>query len=135
MAAFNQTASEVLVANNAIIISKQINLKNMTKIRIPFREPISARYLYIDPKNNRVHVLVPLVSGTEIGLDNTCKAVYALQEFFGKSLDAKAVSILSSLRSYQEALQFDIGLLGEDSALMEEKTLRLEQVERYIIVN
>ena len=104
----------------------------MPKLSIPMTDPTSARYIYVDATTNRVHVLLPVVSGDEIGLDNTCKAVYAVQEFFGRSRDAKGISALSSLKSYQEALAFDIGLLKEDSELKEKKISRLGQVNAYI---
>lgn len=55
-------------------------------MKLPIREPTAPRYIYINPKTNTVHLLMPIMSGTEIGLDNTCKSVYSLQEFFGLAL-------------------------------------------------
>ena len=56
--------------------SKQLSLKTDT-----FQEPIAPRHIYINPETNRVHLMMPVIGGTTIGLDNTCKSVYALQEF------------------------------------------------------
>jgi hypothetical protein len=56
-------------------------------MKIPYTEPTAPRYIYVNPTNNKVHLLMPVVSGSEIGLDNTCKSVFAVQEFFGKSQD------------------------------------------------
>ena len=73
-------------------------------MRIPFTEPVSPRYIHINPKTNKVHLIVPVVSGQEISTDNTCKATVELKEFF----DAGAVR---ELNAYKSALEFDIGLL------------------------
>ena len=56
-------------------------------MKIPLTEPTYSRYIYINPKTNQLHLLMPIVSGETIGLDNTCKSVFALQEFFGKTRD------------------------------------------------
>jgi hypothetical protein len=52
-------------------------------MEFPLTEPSAPRYIYINPETNMVHVLMPVVSGVQIGLDNTCKSVASLQEFFG----------------------------------------------------
>ena len=69
---------------------------------IPLTEPTSPRYIYVNPTNNLVHLMMPVVSGTDIGLDNTCKSVYALQEFFGKSERRQQVTVLNELTHYKE---------------------------------
>ena len=52
----------------------------MPTVTLALTEPKFGRYIYLDPKTNRIHLLLPIVSGPEgIGLDNTCKAVYAVQ--------------------------------------------------------
>ena len=38
-------------------------------MKIPFEEPLSPRYIYINPETNQVHLLVPLVQGQEISTD------------------------------------------------------------------
>ncbi len=48
---------------------------------IPFTEPSLCRYIYINPANNRVHLMMPIVSGISIGLDNTCQAVLSVNVF------------------------------------------------------
>ena len=50
-------------------------------MKIPFAEPMSPRYIYINPETNQVHLLVPLVQGQGISTDNTCKSTAALTEF------------------------------------------------------
>lgn len=101
-------------------------------MQISLTEPTSPRYLYINPKTNRVHVLMPIVSGTQIGLDNTCKSVFAMQDFFGKSNDAQKKPVLDELKRYQKALEFDIGLIDEGMELRRKKQKRLWQIKQYI---
>lgn len=77
-------------------------------MKLPFKEPVAPRYIYINPQTNVVHLLMPVMSGTEIGLDNTCKSVYSLLEFFcllGANQQSAASMIL---KNYQEGLAFDI---------------------------
>ncbi|MGC1181762.1 SidC [Legionella sp.] len=104
-------------------------------MRLPLKEPLSARYLYLSPENI-VHIFMPIVSGTTIGLDNTCKAVYALQEFFDKGSNSnKKASLKMELLAYKEALESDISLLlGADSPLRQQKQERLNQINAYLKV-
>ncbi len=101
---------------------------------IQFREPIAPRYIFVNPENNQVHLLLPIVGGDAIGLDNTCQTVMALKIFFGKNAGAalEQQSALSELKRYQRALQFDISLIQADTPIKRLKTERLEQVQRYI---
>lgn len=92
---------------------------------IPLSEPVSPRYIYINPDTNQVHLLVPIVGGEEISTDNTCKATTALREFF----DGGA---LHELTTYKNALLFDLTLLGEGNPASILKKDRLEQLELYI---
>jgi len=104
-------------------------------MKLPLKESAKAKYLHIDP-DNIVHVLMPVVSGTRIGLDNTCKAVYSLQEFFGKSSHSnKKGSLKNELLAYKEALESDLSLLGgskEHALLMRQKQERLKQIYFYL---
>lgn len=104
-------------------------------MKLPLNEPVAAKYLYIS-EDNIVYVLMPVVSGTVIGLDNTCKAVYSLQEFFGKGSNSNKKSTLKDeLLSYQEALDNDLSLLGESDALLaQQKQERLTQLNAYLQV-
>ncbi|ARG99905.1 hypothetical protein [Legionella micdadei] len=94
-------------------------------MHIPLTEPVSPRYIHINPKTNQVHLMVPVVGGQEISTDNTCKATVALREFF----DGGA---LRELNAYKEALTFDIGLLEAGNAQRAGKEERLAQIEAYI---
>ena len=98
----------------------------------PLTEPTAPRYIYINPSNNQVHLMLPVVSGTGIGLDNTCKSVSALQEFFGKSSNPKQITALNELIHYKQALVFDLSLLSGDSPLKQPKEERLQQINDYI---
>ncbi len=98
----------------------------------PLTEPTAPRYIYINPSTNRVHLMLPVVSGTGIGLDNTCKAVSSSQEFFGKSSDPKQITALNELIRYKQALEFDLSLLSLDSPLKQPKEERLQQINYYI---
>lgn len=71
-----------------------------------------------------VHVLMPIVSGTRIGLDNTCKAVYSTKEFFAVIKD--------ELLAYKETLEHDISLLEADVPLRQQKQERLIQINIYL---
>jgi len=103
-------------------------------MKLPLKEPLSARYLYVSPENI-VHVFMPIVSGTSIGLDNTCKAVFALQEFFNKGSNSnKKSSLKGELLAYKEALESDISLLEAHSELAQQKQERLNQIDAYIKV-
>ena len=101
-------------------------------MKLPLKEPVFAKYLYVSPENI-VHVFMPIVSGTNIGLDNTCKTVYALQEFFDKGSNSnKKASLKSELLAYKEALESDIMLLGASSPLTQQKQERLAQIDAYL---
>ncbi|TIE23148.1 SidC, partial [Legionella pneumophila] len=103
-------------------------------IELPLREPRNPRYLYIGP-DNTLHVFMPIVGGTSIGTDNTCKAVYSLQEFFGKGSNSNLQTTLKSeLLAYQEALEHDLGLLGSETLLAHQKQERLTQIKAYLEV-
>lgn len=99
-------------------------------MRIPLTEPTAPRYIFINPKTNIVHIMMPIVSGSEIGLDNTCASVVVLKEFFGQKSEKN--SLLNELHSYQEALELDIALIGKDCPLRQLKENRLRQIKTYI---
>ncbi|MBA4695756.1 MAG: ankyrin repeat domain-containing protein [Legionella sp.] len=97
----------------------------MDKFHIPLKEPISPRYIHLNPLTNRVHLLVPLVRGQEIGTDNTCQRWAAINEFF-------AGKALQELNRYQEALIDDIKLFAENVPERAVKEDRLDQILIYI---
>lgn len=94
-------------------------------MRIRLAEPVSPRYIYINPETNKVHLMLPVVSGTSIGLDNTCKAVHSLQEFLGKSLDPKQVTALNELTQDKTALEFDLKYIAEDNPLADSPSITI----------
>lgn len=94
-------------------------------MHIPLTEPVSPRYIHINPATNKVHLMVPVVGGQEISTDNTCKATVAMREFF----DGGA---LRELNAYKGALVFDIGLLEAGHAQRIAKEARLAQIEAYL---
>ena len=103
-------------------------------IELPLREPRNPRYLYIGP-DNTVHVFMPIVGGTSIGTDNTCKAVYSLQEFFGKGSNSNLkTTFKNELLAYQEALEYDLSLLEAFEPLAQQKQERLMQIKAYLEV-
>lgn len=105
----------------------------MPNVSLRMSEPANPRYVYINPTTNTVHLLVPITTGTNIALDNTCKTVLALQEFFGKRSDSDASqnSAKYELVRFKEALEQDI-LALDDGALKQQKIVRLQQVNTYI---
>ena len=102
---------------------------------IIFKEPERSDYIYID-KNNRVHLLLPIIGGQEIGIDNTCQTVNELITFFGPNEN----SAENNLRRYKKSLEDDISAIRSQKGisryayqdLMKEKKQRLEQIEKYI---
>ncbi|KGP63059.1 hypothetical protein EP47_09000 [Legionella norrlandica] len=100
-------------------------------MKLPLKERIAPRYLYVNPKTNMVHLLMPIMSGTEIGLDNTCKSVYSLQEFFGLLGANKQSTALGMLEDYKDALAFDLKYCP-DSKEKELKAARLLQINTYL---
>lgn len=98
------------------------------------KEPSNPRYLHIGP-GNKVHVFMPIVGGTSIGTDNTCKAVYALREFFGlgDNLEHKT-TLKNELLAYRKALEFDLSFLGVETPVGQQKQERLTQIDAYLEV-
>ena len=103
-------------------------------MKLPLSESINPNYLYVTA-DNVVHFFMPIVSGTRIGLDNTCKAVYALQEFFGKSIaQNNQKTAQKALEEYKLALENDLSQLPVDSSLIKPKQERLEQIKHYLAI-
>ncbi|CEG56600.1 SidC [Legionella fallonii] len=103
-------------------------------MKLPLKEPLFGKYLYIS-EDNIIHVLMPVVSGTSIGLDNTCKAVLSLQEFFGKGSNSNQKATLKGeLLKYKGALENDLSLLNKDALLTKQKQERLTQINAYLKV-
>lgn len=96
-------------------------------MRILFSEPTAPRYIHINPESNYIHLMVPIVSGQEIGTDNTCKSTVALDNFFKKDGGA-----LDELNAYKDALIWDIQLLEKRDTQRVAKESRLAQIEAYI---
>lgn len=100
-------------------------------MKLPIKEPTAPRYIYINPKTNTVHLLMPIMSGTEIGLDNTCKSLYSLQEFFGLAGADKQKSALGVLSYYKAVLAFGLKYMSA-SAEKTAKAHRLFQIDTYL---
>ncbi len=100
-------------------------------MKLPIKEPTAPRYIYVNPKTNTVHLLMPIMSGTEIGLDNTCKSVYSLQEFFGLAGADKERSALGVLTHYKALLEFGLKYMPA-SAEKTAKAHRLSQIDTYL---
>jgi ankyrin repeat protein len=108
------------------------------EITLTLSEPKSVDYVYIDA-NNQVHVLLPLVTGETIGLDNTCKTQLELQRFFGLRTDTyrqgEPNSAKEILVKYKKALEHDIAVLNPidpQGSLITIKRARLTQITSYI---
>ena len=102
-------------------------------MKLPLREPISPRNVYFNHKTNTVHLLMPIMSGSEIGLDNTCKSVYSLQEFFGLLGANQQSTAAGTLEDYKAALEFDLKYMSvsEEKVLKEQ---RLSQIMTYLSI-
>ncbi len=115
---------------------------------ITFKEPVSCDYLYIDD-SNRVHLMLPIVGGDEIGLDNTCKTALELRRFFfgGVETDDSVrphrtktyQPVVEILKNYIKTINEDIRVVQsapdyseEDKAsIINKKTDRLNQILEY----
>jgi len=72
-----------------------------------------------------------MMSGTEIGLDNTCKSVYSLQEFFGLLGANKQSAAVGVLTDYKAALEFDLKYMPASEEKVG-KAHRLSQIDTYL---
>lgn len=102
---------------------------------IKFLEPERCEYIYIDNKN-KIHLMMPLVGGEEIGLDNTCKTAMEIRNFFfGREISAE-----TSLLAYKQALEKDIQKIEAQQSnhpdthqdLLLTKRQRFIQIQRYL---
>ncbi len=102
-----------------------------------YKEPVIPSYLSVDPVTNDVRLLPPLGLGDRILLDNTCKAVKSMAEFFGyfsqdyNDPNHKNRPALPELQKYKHALEEDIAL-DLIPFITEQKRQRLLQVNEYI---
>ena len=94
-------------------------------MKIPLIEPTSTRYIHVNPATNRVHLLVPVVGGQDISIDNTCALNVEINAFFGGGG-------VSELEAYKSVLEFHISLLEEDDARRNIKQTRLSQINTYL---
>ncbi|WP_133128722.1 hypothetical protein [Legionella nagasakiensis] len=103
------------------------------------KEPEKCDYLYIDEQNH-VHLMLPLVGGDEIGLDNTCQTAAELRTFFyGK---AGKPSAEQTLQAYLTQLEKDILALQEEQErhlssfayqkIINQKKQRFIQIQNYL---
>lgn len=114
---------------------------------MPYQEREQVDHVFVDAEN-RVHVLLPVVRGERIALDNTCKTVKEMQQFFlgseaimsgngGRVLTEAKPSCLASLKQYEIDLTADIESLQDNPSLELLKLLkedRLVQIRAYIYV-
>ncbi|WP_309598903.1 protein SdcA [Legionella sainthelensi] len=108
---------------------------------IKFKEPERCDYLYID-ENNKVHLLMPIVGGDEIGLDNTCQTAVEIRSFFYGNThhDEARHSAEQQLADYKTQLEEDIKAINSQKGisryayadLLREKKSRLKQIEKYL---
>lgn len=102
-----------------------------------YKEPLIPNYIYVNPETNTVHLLPPMVRGNRIGMDNTCKSLRSMGEFFGfykyDGDDPRHVAkpALAELEKYKLALEHDIKL-DLIPFLTAQKRKRLEQIDLYI---
>jgi hypothetical protein len=97
----------------------------MKAVQIPLIEPTSTRYIHVNPETNRVHLLVPVVGGQDISIDNTCALNVEINAFFGGGG-------VSELEAYKSVLEFHISLLEEGDARRTIKEERLAQINTYL---
>ena len=112
--------------------------------QIIMREAENIRYVHITPEKE-VLVVCPLVGGSTIGTDNTCKSVKEMQRFFGKESNAEELRASGKhmVTRYIDSIGHDLEILrllrplfkhsdAEHSALIERKTGRQEHARKYV---
>lgn len=72
---------------------------------ISMYEPTSFDYLFFD-ENNDLHVFLPVVGGSKIGIDNTCQTHLELHKFFGLGGHKSAIEKFSEYKSFLEKILF-----------------------------
>ncbi len=105
-------------------------------LMMTIKEPEQCDYLYID-ENNKIHLLLPIVGGDEIALDNTCKTAFELRTFIHGTTN---LSAREHLLEYKKNLIADLKALKTQNVisryaykdLIREKQQRLDQIEEYI---
>ena len=80
----------------------------MIKFNKSITPPKELNYLVVDQQDN-LHLAVPLISGSSIGLDNTCQTGRALKDFFDYKNDVKSVNY--QLDAYKKYLHVQQSLL------------------------
>lgn len=93
---------------------------------IGLSEKTRYEYIFVDA-NNRIHISVPLSSGTEIALDNTCKTAAEIRTFAGLQGNQ---GILISIEQYARDLTKDITNLMEQDALSQELETILQRKQQ-----
>ena len=94
-------------------------------MEIPLHEPTTTRRINVNPKTNRMHLIVPFIAGLDISTDNTCKTEIEIKEFF----DGGAVR---ELEAYKSVLEVHILLLEPGDKRRQVKEERLDQINTYI---
>lgn len=89
------------------------------------------KYIFVDAKGEP-HIPVPITSGDDFGLDNTCQAMVELQTFFGKKEGVPGVQ--KSIQDYITDLELDITLLkqshkADDQARLAKRRARLTKLK------
>ena len=102
-------------------------------MKVCLHELAFSRYVYVNPLTNIVHLIMPIMSGIDIGLDNTCKSVYSLREFFGIAGENKQTDAIGVLNRYKQALEHDVHFMppSHEKVL---KVERLAQINHYLSI-
>lgn len=112
-----------------------LHIKEYKEIKMPidFKEPRAPRYIFVNPKTNKVHLFVPVFGGGEITTDNTCKTFQNLRDFMDKNPSANSPpTAMQELTKYAEALEFDLQFLADNDPQKQLKRERLDQINIYI---
>ena len=105
---------------------------------VNLREKSRYDYVFIDD-NNEIHLMLPLVGGDTIGLDNTCQALSEINTFFERdgAGDLNKKSAWHVLNRYKMDIEFDLDVLSKKTTLeapelRAQKTDRLQQINVYL---
>ena len=111
--------------------------EEIMKVKLRLSEKSSYPYVYFDSKN-KLHVFVPLAGGSEVGIDNTCKATREIKDFFVGNDAERNKHILRVIKDYIDTLDQDIEFLTKYSLSTkeikkkEERKVQLEQCHKLL---
>ncbi|MFA6302429.1 MAG: hypothetical protein WC627_04750 [Legionella sp.] len=86
-------------------------------------EPLNHKYLWANPATGVVHLLVPMMAGKDIALDNTCQTFAEHNTFFS--------SAVASLNHYKTKVLADLEFITNE-VIINQKRSTIRQIDTYM---